>query len=236
MTPPERCQAGEQYFIRIWAKGQLRVLKAEEVNMRTIFFRLLSPLSGVLIATQVVVAQTIPEIVAREDQSLGRTVEIETGPPPSIESVVQQAELIVRGVIGTPKSYLSDDQMEVLSDYPILNPIVLWSSIVNVTPLPGKAPPLIVTHIGGTVPVLGHTFTMEHTLLPPLVPGTEGIFLLKRKGDKYHIAGTFYGAFKISSDLMVPLIREPEFAKDIRGLRSADGAARLVEIKKQKTQ
>jgi hypothetical protein len=77
--------------------------------------------------------QTIPQLLAKEGHSLGRSVEVETGPPPTIESLLRQTDLIVRGFVGTPKAYLSNDQTDVYSDYSIQRPTILYP--------PSAAPP-----------------------------------------------------------------------------------------------
>jgi hypothetical protein len=180
-------------------------------------------------------AQTIPELIEEANRSLGRSVEIETGPPPSLESVLLESDIIVRGTIGAPTSYLSADQTEIYSDYPILNPEILWPPAPTATPLPGAPPPkpaITITHIGGRIVVNGHSFTMEHTQLPPLKTGTEGVFLLKQDGAKYRIAGTFYGAFKAVAGGLFPLARFPGYATELQG-KTTDEAVQAFIARKQ---
>jgi hypothetical protein len=191
--------------------------------------------AGFLALASRISAQTIPELIQEANHSLGQTVEIETGPPPSVESVLKDAKLIVRGTIGTPISYLSEDKTKVYSDYPIINPVVLFPLAQTTTQRPTPALPataVTITHIGGTVSVLGHQFTMEHSELPPFRPGTEGVFLLKPVGQKYAIAGTFYGAFQISGDTLAPLTTSSTFATELRGSR-VDQAIQSLVAKKQ---
>ena len=183
-----------------------------------------------------VVAQTIPELLAEADRSLGRSAEIETGPPPSVELILAETDTIVRGIVGQPHSYLSPDQNEVLSDYPVLNPIVLWPRTNAATPMPTPprpAPHVVITHIGGTVSAHGHSFTMHHKELPPLPPDVEGIFLLKQVGAHYKIAGAFYGAFKTDGDRLVPLTTSQEFANELREMTQAEAIQWLVGKKQQ---
>jgi hypothetical protein len=189
-------------------------------------------------APQASAQATIPELVEQANESLGRTIDVETGPPPSIQSVLRTTDVIVRGTVGKPTSYLSDDNTTVYSDYPIVNAVMLYPPAQMSARRPGPAPvpPMVtITHIGGVITVSGHEFTMEHRALPPLVPGTQGVFLLKKTGDHFTIAGTFYGAFEIDGDRLSPLARLEGYGEELKHFR-VDAAVQWLLARKQDVQ
>jgi hypothetical protein len=121
--------------------------------------------------------------------------------------------------------------MNVYSDYPILDPVFLFPA--DATARPGFVGSVTVTQLGGTVTIQGYQFSMTHNQLPPLKPGTECVLLLQRKGDRYQIAGTFYGAFEVTAgDQLAPLFEDSEFAKEYRGMRVGEATAQLTALRK----
>jgi hypothetical protein len=71
----------------------------------------------------------------------------------------------------------------------------------------------MVTLPGGTIEINGLTFTSLHRALPRLEPG-ESVLLVKRVGDRYRIAGEYYGAFRIVDSKLVPLTNKQGFAAE----------------------
>jgi hypothetical protein len=145
--------------------------------------------------------------------------------------------MVVMGTIGEPHSYLSDDQCEVYTDYPINDAVVLYYRYAPQTggvPKPEEPPALAITELGGTVMVNGRQFTQKEPALPPLRPGIKGLFLLQHVGSKYVIApailpnhgsvgssvcpelipDNFYGAFRITDDRLMPLVAREDFAEE----------------------
>lgn len=106
---------------------------------------LLSLVSGLVTAQPA----TIPESMAS-----GATARFTTmcGPSPTIDDMRARTGLVVRGVAGVPRSYLSDDQMELLTDVPIIGAVVLFDAA---TPAAGPTFPsreVLVTWPGGARP------------------------------------------------------------------------------------
>ncbi len=189
-------------------------------------------LIAVLVSSPSVLAQrTIPQVLSEANASIGRTVQTEYGGIPSFESVAKTADLIVRGVVGEPLVRLSDDLMDVYSDYPIINPVILFPSSATNTDRPGVARSVVVTAIGGTITINGRSFYLEHKELPPLRPGIECLFLLRRKDDTYQISGTYFGVFRIDDDIVTPLTTVHDFANDLRGKTPAEAIRRLLEAR-----
>jgi hypothetical protein len=63
-----------------------------------------------LVAGRAWAQDTIPEALAKAGLSLGGYREAELPPPPPVNSLLSQTDLIVRGIAGAPQSYLSQDQ------------------------------------------------------------------------------------------------------------------------------
>jgi len=71
---------------------------------------------------------------------------------------------------------------------------------------------------GGSIQIGGLTFTHKADALPELPTGAEALFLLKRVGDKYQLAGRYYGAFEIMDGrLKRPFTTKERFASKYRG-------------------
>lgn len=164
--------------------------------------------------------ETIPQALERAGHSLevGR---LTSGRPPSIEAVLRDTDIIVRGRISIgPRSYLSDDQREVYTDYEIRNPEFLYP-VEDRTSTPSL---VVIKHPGGTVTLNGLNYTYRDDLLPRLPEDTECLLLLKREGQKFRIARRYYGAFSIDDRKLEPLTTDERFASEYRG-QSADKVA-----------
>jgi hypothetical protein len=79
------------------------------------------------------------------------------------------------------------------------------------------------------VTLYGLSFTSVHQGLPALEPGSEALLLLTRTGDTYRVAGTYYGAFRISHDEVRRLTKKESFAQEVQGVRVAVVEADLVK-------
>lgn len=133
-----------------------------------------------------------------------------------VSDLLAKTDMMVRGIVGTPKSYLSDDQCKVYTDYPILDPVILYNRQPTPTPRPGAASSVTVTQFGGTVTINGLTFTETYRDLPPFQSGSEGLFLLKVVNDKHFPPGIFLGAFGISNGLLRQISGGINFAAEYR--------------------
>jgi hypothetical protein len=191
---------------------------------------LLLPL-GILTFSLSVEAQrlTIPELVARG--GVGSVATAPSGQLPTVADLLRVTDVIVMGTVGEPRSYLSADQRDVFTDYPLTHPVFIHGSSKIATPMPGVVPRVIVTQLGGTVAINGIQFTQKEPALPPLQTGMIGLFLLQRVGDKYLIAGRFYGAFDITDDEVTPLMSREDFAPDYRKVRVSDAIERMVKVR-----
>jgi hypothetical protein len=170
--------------------------------------------------------ETIPQALARTGVSLIGGPTVPSGPPPSLDRLLQATDLIVRGVVGSPRSYLSDDQTEVLTDYSIVDPKVMYQR--NELGPRKESRAVTITLLGGTVEINGLTFTSGHAALPELTPGSEGVFCLKTVGNRNNIALRYFGAFDVRGTQLVPLVRMGGFAPEARGKPAATMIEELV--------
>lgn len=186
--------------------------------MRTVTIHIVAVLLAVVGSASVQTqSETVLDAIKRGSTGSFRTSP--SGRPPSIEQVLRETDVIVRGVVGQPVSYLSDDQRNVYTDYPIHAPVIVQSR----EPLSAMSA-IAVTQLGGTVVIDKKSFTQIEDGLRALEPGTEGLFLLKQIGKRLMIAEVFFGAFRISDEKLFPLTSKQGFASDYAG-RSVDEAA-----------
>lgn len=179
---------------------------------------------------------TIPEQLAREGRSLHSGASIPSGVAASIDDIVADTDAIVRGIVGEPRSYLSQDQTDVYTDYRLSNPVIAYQSKVLSSPRPGM-PSVIVTLLGGTVTIDGLSFTSRHEALPELPLGAECLFLLKNTDDDhYRIAGTYYGVFAITGGRLTPLTRKHGFAPEYQGAIAEEGTQAMVSRLRRRVQ
>jgi hypothetical protein len=170
--------------------------------------------------------ETIPEALAHGSQ--GRIRSAGSGVGPSVNDILLRTDMVVRGVLGEPRSYLSDDQKDVFTDYPIIDPILVYRARVLTETQPGLISAMTVTQLGGTVVLNGLTYTQREESLLPLKPGVESLFLLQRVGNRYLIAGTFLGAFSISGGTLTSLAKDQHFAAEFRGIATTDAITDML--------
>jgi len=176
-----------------------------------------------LAATQ---APTIPESLARAGTSLQSGASMPSGAAPAVDRVLEQTDVIVRGTVGQPRSYLSDDLTEVLSDYPLSDAEVLYAR----SELRGTidTASFAATIHGGVVEINHLTFSTAHAGLPRLNPGSRAVLCLQKDGARFMIALRFFGAFEITGDELVPTTTKTGFAPEMRGVPMAQALAALV--------
>jgi hypothetical protein len=85
------------------------------------------------------------------------------------------------------------------------------------------------TLLGGTVTINGLSFTSSPDALPNLEPGSEYLLLLKRVGSRYHIAGTYFGAFQVADGKVTPVTKKRGFAPEYSNVPVAEAAERMAQ-------
>lgn len=155
-----------------------------------------------------------------------------SGVPPTIQQVLQVTNVVVECTIGIGRSYLSTDQTEIYTDYPIHDPVFYYQTGPFTAPGPGQQEQLTtVTRWGGTVTVSGFKWVEEVKGFAPLPSGQRMLLLLQRDSNgKYLIVDRWYGAFGISDGQVMPWMRDKGFAPEYRGKRIADAIASMLAI------
>ena len=171
---------------------------------------------------------TIPDVLARAGESLSGVSFVPSGPTPTVADILEDTDIIVRGVVGEPRSYLSEDQRDVYTDYPINGPTFLYQATLESSPKPGIVPSVVITVRGGSVRINGLTYTFVDYALRPLKPGSECLLLLKRVGDHYAIAGSYLGIFGVADGKLTPLTGKQGFAPEYRDVPVTQAANEIV--------
>ena len=169
----------------------------------------------------------IPQALIRAGKSLSSGPSMPSGPAPALDDILRDTDTIVRGVVGEPTSYLSDDEMDVYTDYQLRNPVFLYQAVITASKKP-DVPTATVTVLGGTITSNGLSFTSKHEALPLLEPGTECVFLLKHVGNHYYVAGMYYGVFRVTGAGLAPLTIKASFAPELRGIPVSQAAEQMV--------
>jgi len=189
--------------------------------------------AAVLIALNAAVASaqttTIPERVAK-GEVLSTAPATPSGLAPSVASLLDSTDVLVTGRVGKGRSYVSDDQTEIFTDFPLEDATVLFQRVAATSNRPGPQPPISVTQRGGTVAVDGHTFTQKEGGLPPLQPGTQVLCLLNHVRAKYQIAGWYWGVFVVEDGKLRPLVTRDDFAPDYRGIALKEAVQSMMAI------
>jgi hypothetical protein len=158
-------------------------------------------------------------------RSLGST-RLDDDWAPSIEAVLARSDTVIRGTIGEGRTYLNEDETEVLTDYPIRQATVLFDAV---SPQPSSTGATItVTIKGGKVTIDGLSFTFWDPTLPALPVGRECLLLLKREGATYRLASGAYGAFAIINDRLLPITAKEGFAKEYKGSATSTAASEFI--------
>jgi hypothetical protein len=201
-------------------------------SMRIYVASLITLLSFAVVCTA---QETIPERVARGVK--GKMRGTPSGRPPSVSELLPHTDLIVRGKIGEPRTYMSSDLTEVYTDYPLENAVILFQLTPATSQSPGIQRELAVTIAGGELSIGGTTYTQYEEALPALPVGAEGFFLLKNTGEHYMVSGLSLGAFVVTPGELVPLTHKSGFAEEYRGVPAAESIGRIVaEIREMRRQ
>ena len=162
---------------------------------------------------------TIPESMAS-----GATARFTTmcGPSPTIDAMLARTALVVRGVAGVPRSHLSDDQMDVLTDVPIIGAVVLFDAAAPAAGPTFPSREVLITQPGGRVIVGGQPFEHRLSRAQPIEPGTDILLLLERSGHRLMPVFTSYGVFALEPTGVRPLVDQPRFAHAYRGASVED--------------
>jgi hypothetical protein len=173
--------------------------------------------------------RTIPDNIAAGGGWVGPSVP--SGQGPDMARVLALTDTLVRGIVGEHgASYLSDDQRDVLTDYPILSLVVLYQEALALSDRPGLVGKITVAVRGGSAMINGVPFTAVYRGQPQLTPGTEYLLLLRKDKAKYRVVGDYYGVFGTVDGRFGPLFKPSTFAQEYVGLGIDAAAERMVPL------
>ncbi len=161
---------------------------------------------------------TIPQRVARGDSQpvhLERISEILDLP---FDALAREADTIVYGTVTALRTYLSDDQREVLTDYEVTPIQVVAQRVVKPSPTPGPQP-IVITQWGGQLTIDGVQVTAEDHNLPMLPAGVPLVLFLtsSAKGGR-HAGDDIMKAFAVDGVRMRPLSKPPLALERFKGV------------------
>jgi hypothetical protein len=184
-----------------------------------------------LVGTATAVSQTqptIPEWLAARGRDSTLVINVGSGASPSVDSLLRRTDRIAKGTLGSSRSFLSEDQRQIFTEFQIVSPTILFDRNPPVGSRPGVVEPVTVTQLGGTVTINGLRFTEINETLPLMKEGTTVLVLLEQKAGRFLLVGDFLGAFEIRGNSMTPLVRKEDFAREYRGVALADGERRML--------
>jgi hypothetical protein len=177
----------------------------------------------------------IPEALARA----GRSIQVSAPPgagwfgeDESIEALLRVTDVIVKGRLGVPRAFLSHDEREVRTEYPIVNPTTLYAAALSKPDLP---PATSVTMIGGAVKINGLTYTATYEALPLPEEGTECLLLLRECDKRYYVAGIYYGIFRIEHDRLKVMTKDQKFINRVTAYHDVSAPKAIADIVAQRT-
>jgi hypothetical protein len=137
------------------------------------------------------------------------------GPMPSLENVVQGADLIVESIVNGSVSYLTADERDIYTDYDLTIVQELFQRQMITTTRPGVAVPIIVKSYGGRVVIDGLTIEVDgisNDTRVALKPGEHAYLFAKldAKDSKWRL--TPHDVFPIIGTDVVP----PSEFKDLK--------------------
>jgi len=196
--------------------------------MRACLFAVSLALSSLWSGSASSQSPTIPEMLAKAGTPLTLNLDVPSGPAPSVDQLLETTDVVVRGVVEAPRSYMSPDERDVWTDYVIRNPRILYQSSPDLSHKPGTTAAFTVTIYGGAIEINGLAFKSDHAALPLLTAGQEYLLLLQQRDRKYFIAERYFGAFRVANGSVEPSTKKNGFAEDYKGQPVADVEAALV--------
>jgi hypothetical protein len=187
-------------FYHINPVYDLRIHAFRKVNMTTVEL-MAAVCASCLLATVAISGanETLVELARRNAPDpviIERTYEIV---PTPFERIAQGASLIVHGTIMPIRTYFSDDQMSIYTDY-LVTPlrVIFESSVSQGTATPGVPQPIVMTRWGGTMTIEGVQVILNDRHAQPLESTPELVLaLVKTQNGKYQLVSDLTGTFGV---------------------------------------
>jgi hypothetical protein len=121
-----------------------------------------------------------PDAQAVAQGPTDRNTSVGSGVLDNAPNLLADTDLLVRGVVGEPTTFLSNGGMNIYTEYPPIDTVTLYDSGVAASARPGPASrrPITVMKRAVRWPSTAARSVKFEAELPPLHPGTECLFLL----------------------------------------------------------
>lgn len=172
----------------------------------------------------------MPEIAQHSDGKPVSKVRGRELVPPSFDEIVRRADLIVDGLVTPQITYLSDDQVDLYTDYVVtLGRVFAARRPVQVSP---GAPGIVLRQFGGRTTINGVEVSEVDQNMPPLAAGRHVILLLiyNEALRKYELPSEIAGAFEVYGGKITPLLRSSRTYEPYKGMSLADFEAEIHRL------
>jgi hypothetical protein len=175
---------------------------------------------------------TLRERIADEHSDISVAINVD-GPQVSLQRMVEQTDSIVRAVVGSIESHLSDNGQDIFTTYELVNPQILFEAKATTTARSGIRPAAItLSQPGGTVNIDGFTATVRYDDVPVLATGMEVVAFL-HDSDTRHVAAARRGLFEVRQSTIVPLVSRTDDHQKFAGVRVDDFLAQAIALRSQ---
>ncbi|MBA3231766.1 MAG: hypothetical protein H0T05_03000 [Acidobacteria bacterium] len=193
----------------------------------------LAPILLLLTATDLLAAcQKIPDLIAQlRPNPVERYFTRELVPLP-FEDLVSRAILVVEGTVRPVRTYLTENQCYLYTDYEVSAITPIFGSL-PAAKTPGPQP-LFVRTTGGETMIDGVKVTVRDEQLPPFEPGQHVVLFLTRtaSGQSYELVGSILGAFRVKGGGQIEsLVREKGIYENVAGTSKVALAEEVRRIK-----
>ena len=188
-------------------------------------------------------ALCLPVIVAADQLTIRQMVQLKAPEPlyiersreliiPSFEEIVAKADLVVQGIVSSQRTYLSDNGMELYTDYVITPTRLFFSKEIFTSTTPGQAQVLTVKRWGGQMVVDGVNVSAIDRDAARFTPGGQVVILLAFNAQerKYHLTSDVSGILSVAQDRIAPSRSDPSYER-LRGMTTAQFDAEIRRLK-----
>lgn len=150
-------------------------------------------------------SRPLSALVAEANSDVHITLGLYRESPASLNTIVNAADLIIRGVIDEVRSRLTGDGRSIETDYLITNPQIFVSRLPRSAAHSADPQLISFTMPGGTIVINGHRATVSIEGVVAVSAGKEVVVLLQAiENNKFTPFAP--GLFEIRASIIVPLV------------------------------
>ena len=150
----------------------------------------------------------------------------------SFESAIRDADLIVQGSVRKLKTYMTNDQMQLYTDFEVLPTSTILARRSLGSTRPGQVTSIVIRMWGGETEINGLPVTFQNTNFPELPTDRPLLLLLKYRDDveKYELYDNAWALALKGGRTLEPLVRPMSpFEPRIIGMDIGDAIAEVQE-------